>query len=95
MVTGVRRGPETGDIVTAGGGEEDVLPPVIVSAAVPGMEVVGSVAVMVTTPVATPVASPVELTMAVPGVDDVHVTLSVRFLVVRLEYVPVVVNCWV
>src|ERR1700691_4229284 len=68
---------------------------VTVKAAVPGMSVDGSVAVMVTAPVATPVASPVDETEAVVADDVDHVTLSVRFCVVRFEYVPVAVNCCV
>src|SRR5580658_8768120 len=70
---------------------------VTVRAAVPGMP--DEVAVMVTAPVATPVARPWEPdaleTVAVPFADDDQVTLSVRFCVVRLEYVPVAANCTV
>jgi len=40
-------------------------------------------AVMVTAPVASPVASPWEETVAVAFFDVAHVTLSVRFLVLR------------
>src|SRR5580658_11089526 len=68
---------------------------VTVRAAVPGMANEGSVAVTVTAPVATPVASPVDEMVAVAAFDVVHVTLFVRFWVVRLEYVPVAANCWV
>ena len=58
---------------------------VTVRAAVPGMSVDGSVAVMVTAPVATPVASPVDEIVAVAALDDDQVTLLVTFWVVRLE----------
>jgi hypothetical protein len=67
---------------------------VTVSAAVP--EMAPDVAVIVAAPVATPVARPCEPdafdTVAAP-VDDDHVTVVVRFCVLRSEYVPVAVNC--
>ena len=53
------------------------------------------VAVIVVAPVATPVASPELETVAVPVTDDDHVTDEVRLAVLKLEYVPVAVNCWV
>lgn len=66
---------------------------VTVSAAVPGIFDDGSVAVMVIAPSATPVANPWALTVAVVGLDEDQVTLSVKFCVFRSEYVPVAVNC--
>src|SRR3984957_20483298 len=72
---------------------------VTVRAAVPGMEVVGSVAVMVTAPLATPVARPWDPEAfeidAVAALDVDQVTEVVRSVVLRSEYVPVAVNCWV
>jgi hypothetical protein len=50
---------------------------------------------MVATPVPTPVARPPDETVAVVALDVDQVTSAVRFLVLRLEYVPVAVNCWV
>jgi hypothetical protein len=64
-----------------------------VRAAVPEMS--PEVAVMVVAPVPTPVARPELETEAVPVTDDDHVTESVRSAVLRLEYVPVALNCWV
>jgi hypothetical protein len=62
---------------------------VTVKAAVPGMANDGSVAVTVTAPVATPVARPWECALfemvAVPAADVDHVTVLVRFWVLRLE----------
>ena len=70
---------------------------VTVNAAVPGVFVEGSVAVMVTAPMASPVAKPWEPgaleTVAVAFFDDDQVTLSVRFSVRRSERVPVAMNC--
>jgi hypothetical protein len=87
IVTGVRLKPDVGVIVNVGsegGGGGVELPLVTVSTAVPGTAE-ESVAVMTTAPVATPVASPLEETVADAGVEDDHVTLSVRFLVDRSE----------
>src|SRR5450432_3430927 len=62
---------------------------VTVRAATPGMEVDGSVAVIVTAPLDTPVASPCDplaLEMvAVAAFEVLQVTVSVRFLVLRSE----------
>src|SRR5580658_7576878 len=68
-----------------------------VRTAVPEMS--PEVAVMVEAPVATAVARPWEPealdTVASAVTDDDHVTASVRLAVLRFEYVPVAVNCWV
>jgi hypothetical protein len=70
---------------------------VTVRTAVPAMS--PDVAVMIVAPLATPVARPrdpvVLETVAVPGTEEDHVTEAVRLAVLRLEYVPVAVNCWV
>src|ERR1019366_3209647 len=66
---------------------------VTVSAAVPEIRALGSLAVIVVTPSTTPVASPVFDTVAVVVNDEDHVTESVRSRVLRSEYVPVAVNC--
>ena len=70
-----------------------------VRADVPLTRADGSVAVMVLRPGARPVASPwdpsaLEILASTP-LDEDHVTLLVRFWVVRLEKTPVAVNCWV
>ena len=55
--------------------------------------IVPDVAVIVADPWAMVVANPLLLTVAIEVVDDVHVAVLVRFLVVPLLYVPVAVNC--
>lgn len=55
--------------------------------------IVPEVAVIVAVPWAMLVANPLLLTVAIEVVDDVHVAVLVRFLVVPLLYVPVAVNC--
>ncbi len=92
----VRFFPDPGDVVSDGEGGGGV-PGVTVKMAVPEMS--PEVAVMVVAPVATPVARPWEPealeTVAVPVSDDDHVTESVTVAVLRLEYVPMAVNCCV
>ena len=48
---------------------------------------------IVVPPGATEFASPAAFTVAVPVVEEVHVTEPVRFCVAPLLYVPVAVNC--
>jgi hypothetical protein len=57
---------------------------VTVRTAIPGTAV-PSLAVIVTAPMAFPVATPSEETVAVAGVEDDQVTLSVRSFVVKFE----------
>jgi len=51
-------------------------------------------AVMVAEPEATPVAKPPLEIVAVPVLDEAHVTCGVMFWVDPSEYVPVAANCW-
>src|ERR1019366_9752950 len=70
-----------------------------VKADVPLRRADGSLAVMVERPGARPVARPSDPstleTVASRPLDEDHVTLLVRFCVLRLEKSPVAVNCWV
>lgn len=50
-------------------------------------------AVMVVVPALTPVATPFALTVALPVLDEAHVTDAVTFWVLPSEYVAVAVNC--
>ncbi len=72
-------------------------PPVTVSVAVP--VTLPDVAVIVVEPVAPAVANPLELDAllmdAIVVLDELQVTVAVRFCVELSEYVPVAVNCWV
>jgi hypothetical protein len=72
---------------------------VTVKAAVPLMSELGSVAVMVDTPVLSALASPWEPValemLAIRLLDEDQVTELVMFCVDRSEYRPVAVNCWV
>src|ERR1700736_3097218 len=68
--------------------------PVTVSEAVP--VIVPEAAVMVTGPPAvTPVAKPAVVIVAIPVVEELQITLPVRFCVELSVYVPVAVYCWV
>ena len=67
-----------------------------VIAAVPSIELDGSVAVIVASPVLLPaVTRPLDETDAVELAEVDQVTDVVRLLVLASEYVPVAVNCWV
>src|ERR1700722_3194384 len=72
---------------------------VTVRTAVPEMSPDVAVMVVAPDPLAVAVARPwdpaVLETVAVEVTDDDHVADEVRLAVVRLEYVPVAVNCWV
>src|SRR5579863_2670683 len=72
---------------------------VTVSTAVPEMSPDVAVMVVAPDPLAVAVASPwdpeVLETVAAEVTDDDHVTDEVRLAVLKLEYVPVAVNCWV
>ena len=63
--------------------------------AVPDRSAAESAAVIVAAPVATAVTKPVEDTVAVPVLDDDHVTTSVKFAVEPSEYRPVAMSCCV
>jgi len=54
-----------------------------------------SAACICVVPAATPVAKPPVLIVATLVLDELHVTVVVRFCVVPFEYVPVAVNCCV
>lgn len=60
-------------------------------------EMLPDAALIVVVPAATDVASPYEpaalLIVATPVLDELQVTVFVRFCVVLSEYVPVAVNC--
>jgi len=58
-------------------------------------EILPKVAVIVGVPAATAVASPLPLTVATDGSDELQVTSVVISYLVRSEYEPVAVNCWV
>src|SRR5665213_1777987 len=66
---------------------------ITVSRPVPAILVEGSVAVIVLAPVAKPLARPSVEIDDVVGLDDAHVTVEVRSLVLRSEYVPVAAYC--
>jgi hypothetical protein len=61
----------------------------------PGEVIPFCAAVIVVEPAATPVATPAALIVAVGKLEDVHVTLFVKFWLVWLLKVPVAVYVWV
>jgi len=66
---------------------------ITVSRPVPAILVEGSVAVIVLAPVAKPLARPPVDTEAADVFEEDHVTVEVRDLVLRSEYVPVAAYC--